>query len=132
MSQKSHKFQSLTELWCFLPQHERIITDILRQIITENLPKNYKEKLAWNVPCYYVNKRICIIWPASIPGGGVKEGVLLGFSQGFRLKDRHKYLEHGTNKRIYYKIILSPDDIDERAIKSLLREALLIDKPTRI
>jgi hypothetical protein len=127
MPQKSHKFHSLTEVWCFLPQHERIITDILRQIITENLPKNYKEKLAWNVPCYYVNKRICIIWPASIPGGGVKEGVLLGFSQGYRLKDRHKYLEHGTNKRIYYKIIKSLDDIDERAIRALLQEALKID-----
>jgi uncharacterized protein YdeI (YjbR/CyaY-like superfamily) len=121
------KFQSLTELWSHLTDRERLITDILRQIITENLPKNYKEKLAWNVPCYYVNKRICIIWPASIPGGGLKEGVLLGFSQGYRLKDKHKYLEKGTNKRIYYKIILSVDDIDERAIKDLIKEALNID-----
>jgi uncharacterized protein YdeI (YjbR/CyaY-like superfamily) len=121
------KFHSLTELWSHLTDHERIITDILRQIITENLPKNYKEKLAWNVPCYYVNKRICIIWPASIPGGGVKEGVLLGFSQGYKLKDKHKYLEKGTNKRIYYKIILSVDDIDEKAIKDLIKEALKID-----
>lgn len=121
------KFHSLTELWSHLTDHERIITDILRQIITENLPKNYKEKLAWNVPCYYVNKRICIIWPASIPGGGVKKGVLLGFSQGYKLKDKYKYLEKGTNKRIYYKIILSVDDIDERAIKDLIKEALKID-----
>jgi uncharacterized protein YdeI (YjbR/CyaY-like superfamily) len=121
------KCHSLTELWSHLTDQERIITDILRQIITENLPKNYKEKLAWNVPCYYVNKRICIIWPASIPGGGVKEGVLLGFSQGYKLKDKHKYLEKGTNKRIYYKIILSVDDIDERAIKDLIKEALKID-----
>ena len=127
MRPPTRKFHSLTELWSHLPDHERIITDILRQVITENLPKNHKEKLAWNVPCYYVNKRLCIIWPASIPGGGVKEGVLLGFSQGYKLKDKHKYLEHGTNKRIYYKIIKSLDDIDVRAIKALIKEALIID-----
>jgi hypothetical protein len=121
------KFQSLTELWSYLPDHERIITDVLRQIIIENLPKNHKEKFAFNVPCFYVKKRICIIWPASIPGGGKYQGVLLGFSQGYKLKDRHKYLEHGTNKRIYYKIIHSADDIDEKAITSLLKEALAID-----
>lgn len=121
------KFHSLTELWSHLADEERIITDVLRQIITENLPENHKEKLAWNVPCYYVNKMICIIWPASIPGGGVKKGVLLGFAQGFRLKDRHKYLEKGTNKKIYYKIILTVDDIDERAIKDLIKESLKID-----
>lgn len=124
---KPPKFHSLTQLWSFLPDQERIITDILRQIIIETLPKNHKEKLAWNVPCYYVNKRICIIWPASIPGGGVKEGVLLGFSQGYKLKDRHRYLESGTNKRIYYKIIKTIDDIDVPAIIDLLKEALKLD-----
>ena len=121
------KFLSLTQLYSFLPEQERIITDILRQIITENLPKNHIEKFSWNVPCFYFNKRICITWPASIPGGGVPEGVLLGFFQGYRLKDRHKYLERGTNKRVYYKIIKSLDDIDEPAIIDLLKEALRLD-----
>ena len=122
------KFSSLIDFWDFLPENERIITDVLRQIIIENLPKDHTEKLAFNVPCYYLNKRVCIIWPASIPGGGVKQGVLLGFSQGYKLKDRYKYLERGTNKRIYYKIIHSPDDIDERAIIDLLKEAIRIDQ----
>jgi len=122
------KFQSLLQLYDHLPDNERIITDVLRQIIIQHLPKDHKEKLAFNVPCFYCKKRICIIWPASVKGGGVKEGVLLGFSQGYKLKDRHKYLEHGTNKRIYYKIIRSADDIDEMAIIDLLKEALQIDK----
>lgn len=121
------KFHSLLQLYEHLPDHERIITDVLRQLIIYHLPKDHKEKLAFNVPCFYGKKRICIIWPASVPGGGVKEGVLLGFSQGYKLKDRHKYLEHGTNKRLYYKIIRSMDDIDEVAIKDLLKEALKID-----
>ena len=125
--QRKLKLHSHAELWSLLPDHERIITDVLRQIIIENLPKDHKEKLAWNVPCFYCKKRICIIWPATIPGGGVKEGVLLGFSQGYKLKDRHKYLEKGTNKRIYYRIIRSVDDIDEVAIVDLIKEALKID-----
>lgn len=127
MPTKPPKFHSLLEFWEYLPDHERIITDILRQTIIQHLPKDHKEKLAFNVPCFYIKKRICIIWPASIPGGGVKQGVLLGFSQGYKLKDKHHYLEHGTNKRIYYKIILSLDDIDEKAIVSLLKEAIKLD-----
>ena len=122
------KFHSLLQLYEHLPDHERIITDVLRQLIIHHLPKDHKEKLAFNVPCFYCKKRICIIWPASVKGGGVKEGVLLGFSQGYKLKDRYNYLERGTNKRIYYKIILSPDDIDEVAIADLLKEALKIDR----
>lgn len=122
------KFHSLLQLYEHLPDHERIITDVLRQIIIQYLPKDHKEKLAFNVPCFYCKKRICIVWPASVKGGGVKDGVLLGFSQGYKLKDRHKYLERGTNKRIYYKIIRSMDDIDEVAIVDLLKEALKIDK----
>ena len=81
-NQRKIKIHSLTELWPLLPDNERIITDVLRQVIIENLPKGYKEKLAYNVPCFYCRKRICIIWPATIPGGGVKKGVLVGFSQG--------------------------------------------------
>lgn len=80
--QKGIKFQSFVEFWDFLPENERIIVDVLRQIILENLPSICKEKLAYNVPYYYGNKRICLIWPGSIPWGGIREGVLLGFCQG--------------------------------------------------
>jgi hypothetical protein len=125
--QKGIKFQSLLQFWEYLPEHERIMVDVLRQIVLENLPSTYTEKLAYNVPCYYGKKRVCIIWPASVPGGGFKTGVLLGFSQGYKLKDPARYLSHGTNKRIYYKIFHSPDGIDEKAIRSLLKEAVVLD-----
>ena len=36
------KIQSLVQLYEIIPDDERIITDILRQIITESLPKKYK------------------------------------------------------------------------------------------
>ena len=126
--QKGLKFQSLVQLWDHVPDDQRIIMDVLRQIILENLPKTCVERLAYNVPGYYGKRRICLIWPASVPGGGFKKGVLLGFGQGYKLKDPCNYLDHGTNKRIFYKIFHSPEDIDEEAIVELLKEAVELDE----
>jgi len=122
--QNGIKFKSLVEFWEYLPGNERIITDVLRQIVLENLPSYCKEKLTYNVPYYYGKRRICLIWPASVPWGGFKSGILLGFSQGHRLKDNDRYLTHGTNKQVYYKIFHSTDEIDARAIAALLKEAV--------
>ena len=126
--QKGLKFQSFVEFWEYLPDDERIIVDVLRQIILENLPSTCKEKLAYNVPYYYGNRRICLIWPGSVPWGGIREGVLFGFCQGYKLADLDNYLIHGTNKQVYYKIFHSVDEIDELAIASLLKEAVELDQ----
>lgn len=115
------------DFWETLPENEKIIVDILKQIVTAKLPDTCKEKFAWGVPCYYGKRQICIIWPAAIPRGGFKEGVLLGFSQGRLLNNARSYLKNGTNKKIYYRIIKSVEDIDEEAIVELLDEALVID-----
>ena len=120
-------FRSMGEFWAWLPDDEREIVDVLRQIVLENLPSETVERFAWNVPCYYGKRQICIIWPASVPRGGIKTGVLLGFSKGRLLEDRDRYLTHGTNKVIFYKIYRSVDQIDERAIVKLLREAVRVD-----
>ena len=124
----SIKIKSLIELFEWLPENERIIVDVLRQIILENLPATCKEKIAYNVPYFYGKKGICIIWPATIPRGGIREGVLLGFWQGNQLKDRDNYLIRGSNKKVFYKIFRSPEEIDERAIIELLKEAIALDQ----
>ncbi len=62
-----------------IPDHERIIVDVLRAIVTEQLPAYCKEKISYQVPFFYGHKGICIIWPAAVPRGGIKKGVLLGF-----------------------------------------------------
>ena len=124
----SIKIKSLIELFEWLPENERILVDVLRQIILENLPATCKEKIAYNVPFFYGIRGICIIWPAAIPRGGVEEGVLLGFWQGNRLKDNDNYLSHGTNKKVFYKIFKSPEEIDEKAIIELLKEAIVLDQ----
>jgi hypothetical protein len=126
--ESSIKIRSLVQLFEVLPENERIMVDVLRQIVIENLPARCKEKISFNVPFFYGNKGICIIWPASIPRGGFKQGVLLGFWFGNKLKDKDHYLTHGTNKKVFYKIFQSADEIDEEPIAGLLKEALRIDE----
>jgi hypothetical protein len=126
--QKGTKITSMLEFWEQLPEVERIIVDVLRQIILAELPGDFKEKLTNNVPYYFGKKRVCMIWPASIRGGGIRSGVLLGFSYGNKLKDGSGYLDHGRNKRIFYKIYQSPEEIDPESIISVLQEAIALDR----
>jgi Domain of unknown function (DU1801) len=123
----SLKIKSILHLYEVIPDNERIITDVLRQIVKENLPAGCKEKIAYNVPFFYGNKGICIIWPAAIPGGGIKEGVLLGFWHGNKLNDASNYLTHGSNKQVFYKIYTNTKSINEKAIVKLLKEAVKLD-----
>ena len=128
MKAYSYKIKSVLHLYEQLPDEERIITDVLRQIISENLPAHCREKISYNIPFFYGNKGICIIWPSSIPRGGINQGVLLGFWHGNKLKDADQYLIHGTNKQIFYKIFYAADEINEDAIVKLLREAIQVDR----
>lgn len=127
-SETPFKIRSLVQLFEILPEEERIIVDVLRQIILENLPDYCKEKISYNVPFFYGNKSICIVWPSTIPKGGIKEGVLLGFYYGNKLQDIDNYLLKGTNKQVFYKIYRKAEDIDEDAIKKLLEQAIIYDK----
>ena len=126
-SSPSIKIKSFVQLYELLTEEERIITDVLRQIITETLPEYCKEKISYNVPFFYGNRSICLVWPASIPRGGIKKGVLLGFWYGNRLKDEGNYLTHGTNKQIFYKIFYSADEIKQKALVKILKEAAALD-----
>ena len=122
------KIRSLLQLYELLPENERVITDVLRQIVKDNLPAYCKEKISYNVPFFYGKKGICIIWPATVPRGGIKHGVLFGFWYGCKLKDADNYLTHGTNKQIFYKIFYSPKEINSKAIIKLLKEAVKFDQ----
>jgi len=121
------KIRNLVDLFAILNQDEKIIVDVLRQIIIETLPEYCKEKISYNVPFFYGNKGICIIWPSSVPRGGIKKGVLLGFWYGNKLKDPDHFLSRGTNKQIFYKIYQTPEEIDEKPIKKILKEAIKLD-----
>ncbi|MGK6351060.1 DUF1801 domain-containing protein [Parapedobacter sp. DT-150] len=128
MAKEQVKFRSLVELFEFLPGDEALLTDVLRQLTIETLNGYGKEKLSYNVPFFYGKKSICLIFPASVPRSGIKNGVLFGFWYGNRLKDENNYLAHGTNKQIFYKIYQSVDDIDIPALTGLIKEAVELDK----
>ncbi|MBK6817609.1 MAG: DUF1801 domain-containing protein [Saprospiraceae bacterium] len=48
------------------PENRRNIIDILRDIISAHIP-NIKEKISYNVPFFYKEQSLCLVWPASIP-----------------------------------------------------------------
>jgi hypothetical protein len=121
------KIRNILDLLTILPEDEKIIVDVLRQIILETLPDYCREKISYNVPFFYGHKGICIIWPSTVPRGGIKNGVLLGFWYGNKLNDSDHFLSHGTNKQIFYKIYQTPDEIDEKPIKKLLKQAIKLD-----
>ena len=123
----SQKIKSIIHLYEVLPENEKIIVDILRQIITTTLPSYCKEKISFNVPYFYGKKGICIIWPSTIPKGGIKKGVLLGFWHGNKLTDVNAYLTRGTNKQVFYKIFQTPKEINQKEIVRLLKEAVKLD-----
>jgi hypothetical protein len=127
MKSSTGKIKSLVQLFDLLPEDQRIMVDVLRQIILENLPPGTGEKLSYNVPYFYGRRGICIIWPAAIPRGGIKEGVLLGFWYGNRMLDEDNYLTHGTNRQVFYKIYRTPEEIDEAPLIKLLKEAVRLD-----
>lgn len=121
------KIKSILQLYNVIPEHERIIVDVLRAIITEQLPAYCKEKISYQVPFFYGHKGICIIWPSAIPRGGIKKGVLLGFWYGNKLTDADNYLTHGTNKQIFYKIYNDVEEVNVKAVVKLLKEAVKLD-----
>ena len=128
MAKGQMKIRSLVELIELLPRDEAVLLDILREITIETLNGYGKEKLSYNVPFFYGNKSICLIFPASIPHSGIKNGVLFGFWYGKWLEDKNNYLEHGTNKQIYYKIYQHVDHIDVPVLTELIRQAVELDQ----
>ncbi len=122
-----HKFKNVGEFLDFLPEDERTIVDSLRPLIMEVVPDG-KEKLAYNVPFYYRYGRICFIWPASVPWGGVDRGVAIGFCRGDLLNDDMCYLERGNRREVYTKTFGCVDEIDPGLLRSYLFEAREVDE----
>jgi len=132
MNQFQHiRFDTISDFLNFLPKHELQIVQILRAIILECLP-NPIEKLAYNVPYYYLHSRICFIWPASIPWGNVRmNGVQLGFPKGYLMRDEIGYLEKGNRKQVYSKTYFDAREIDTDLVKTYIFEAIAVDIATK-
>lgn len=122
------KFDSVNDFFDFIPGNERAIAEVLREIIFECIPA-VEEKLSYNVPYYYGNRRICFIWPSSIPWGNVeKDGVLFGLCYGNLLTDDLNYLEKGQRKQVFAKTFLDVSDINEDLVRNYLFQAVDLDE----
>lgn len=111
----------------YIPANELKIVEFHRQIINSYIP-DCKEKLSNNVPFFSRHKKICYIWPSSIPWGAVEKGVAKGFTQGSKLSIDSNYFDKCNNTTVYKKIYTDAKQIDIEFLKSLLYEAVIIDQ----
>ncbi len=117
------KFWNLADFSDSLPEDELKIVNFLREIVLNAMPE-CAEKLAYNVPFYYLNYRVCYIWPATIPWGGLEEGVALGFCKGGLFSNAQMADPKGMTKMIFTNI----NQINVKEIEQLLFEAIIVDK----
>lgn len=111
MNPQPFKFCSYIEFFEHIKPHERELVSYLDELIKDVIP-NTKRKLAYNVPFYYGKRRICFIWPASVPWGNVKlQGVQLGFCEGYLLSDPTGFLEKGNRKQVCTKTYSTIDEV---------------------
>lgn len=123
-------FKTVGDCLDYLPENELRIVEPLRNLILETLPEP-KEKLNFNVPYYQCFKNVCFIWPGSIPWGGIKQGVLLGFVHGHLLLDDEQYLQPGKRRFIKTRQFFNLADIDFGKVRYLLHEASAVDAELR-
>ncbi len=122
------RFRDIYEFLDFLPDEERILVDILRQLVHDAIPQ-ITEKLSYNVPYFSRYGTICFIWPASVPWGKVvMKGVSLGFTHGNLLDNSSGYLEQGGRKQVYTHTFFTPAEVETDMIKMFLLEAVEVDE----
>ena len=118
-----------TDFLLQLPDDERIITEILLEIIESSLPES-SSKLSFKVPFYKGRKTICFVWPGHVKWGKKRgyDGVRFGFTSGHLLSDPHKILVQNGRKYVYCIDFLKPEDIQIEILSEYLKEAWEIDQ----
>lgn len=98
-----------------LPQPEPQLVLYFHELIMELVP-GIEQRFTYGAPFYYLTKRLFYIWPASVPWGGLKSGVMLGFCVGTQLSNDDHYLQ-GEDKKtvrhvIYSSLKAAQSDVD--------------------
>lgn len=122
---------TVEELIESLPSEERTLVRKLRSIILD-CDSRIQEKLSYGVPYFYHHRRICFLWPAScVPGAEKKppttEKVTLGFCYGNLLSNDQRVLLVEGRKQVYLIKYGSLKQIDERIVREIIHEAILVD-----
>lgn len=112
---------------------EKRITSVLRSLILETDPR-IQEKLSYGVPYFFYHRQICFIWPVShLPSNEFRPSetnhkVTLGLCYGHLLSNEQGVLLKEGRKQVYIVKYSSMKQIDERAIREILQEAILVDE----
>lgn len=117
---------AVEEYISLLPDDERAIAAYLRHIVLNTSPK-FTEKLSYGVPYFYINSRVCFIWPASAPLSIHKQGVQLGFCKGNQLINPHGIMDMAERKEVGIVLYTQINQINEDLVKELLFEAIELD-----
>jgi len=117
------KFKNLADFNNAISEQELEIVEILRESIYASIPE-IRERLAYNVPFFYRKRRLCFIWPASVPWGGIRSGVALGFVQGSKMTT----LPVLPGKQIASIVFQHKNEIDKSDLETWLFEAIQIDE----
>lgn len=111
---------------------ERTIVQRLRSLILDSDPR-IREKLSYGVPYFFHHRRICFLWPVShYPCSEEKrktypEKVQMGFCYGNLLSNDQRLLRSDGRKQVYTIMFSSLSEIDDRAIREIVAEAILVD-----
>jgi hypothetical protein len=119
--------KSISKFISALPHEEKEMAVKLRDIVLSVNP-SFKEKFAYGVPYYYIKKRVCFIWPTSIPRSGLSGGVMFGISQGVILKKKFDIIRCGTCKVVGWIQYFNSKDIKPEIIKDILVEAVIFQE----
>lgn len=118
--------QPIDDLYDQLPDSERELALVLRDIVRTELP-HLREKLAHGAPFYYGRRWLCYIWPASLPKGGIRQGVVLGFCRGHLLPSA-SLLTFNGRKQVGYLHYRHIEQIEPDLLLTLLHEADAVDR----
>ena len=122
------KFRGVADFLAHLPPDELELVEYLRAIVLDCLPQA-REKLAYNVPFYYLHRRVCCIWPASVPWGKLKAGVMVGFMRGSEMGTLPDAgATTGLRRTVYHHV----SEVDEELLRTQLYEAMALDEADRL
>ncbi len=109
-----------------LPPEERETALLLRETVRQALPEA-REKLAYGVAYYSLRRRVCYIWPASVPRGGHGAGVALGFCRGSSFQHHRELLRFEGRRLVGVLLFHRPEEVAALPLEALLREAARVD-----
>ncbi len=110
-----------------LPSDEKKMTILLREIVLGINP-SFEEKFKYGVPHFYLKKRVCFVWPTTIPRSGFKSGVILGFCNGVILKKKFDIISCGSCKVLGWFQYHNAKEIKPKIIKEILHEAIIFQE----